>query len=173
MVSDLQALRDIGADRSEAAPDALADRLERLVARRLRAAMDADALGRAGIDGDEQRGLPLAGGAGRDIGPPHLIPARHGDRAVLGARPARRSRPLTRQQAMIAHHPQHPARAGADAGVTQPRPGLPGALAVERAGGQRRADAGGLDRVGRRPHGTGAPRRGIRPPRRRPAGASG
>src|SRR5436305_13019758 len=55
---------DILREPAEVAPHALAERLQGLGAVRVEGGVDADALGRAVIDGDEHRGLALAGDRG-------------------------------------------------------------------------------------------------------------
>ncbi len=69
-------------------PQPLAERLERLEARAGASRVDADALLRAVVDGDEDRGVALASGeAGGGVGSPQLVWAVGGDRAVVVPRP--------------------------------------------------------------------------------------
>src|SRR3712207_9550661 len=63
---------DVLGEAAEAAPHALADRLERLEAGGAEGGVDADALGRAVVDGDEHRGLALAQGHGLGHVGPHI-----------------------------------------------------------------------------------------------------
>jgi hypothetical protein len=78
--------------------------------------MNADALGRAVIDGDEHGSLPLARHDRGQVGAPHRIHPLGGDRAVMGPRAVRPAGTLVRQQAVLAPEPQDAAPAGADAG---------------------------------------------------------
>jgi hypothetical protein len=102
--------------------------------------MDADALGRTVVDGDEHRGLALTGHHGGQVGAPQEIDPLGGDRAVVGARAMRPAGTLVGQEAVLAHQPQDAAPAGADPGEAQPGPQLAIALAVERAVGQQLPD---------------------------------
>src|SRR4051794_40255475 len=106
---------------------------ERLEAVGAPAGMDADALGRAVVDGDEHRGPALAGHHRGQVGPPHQADPLGRDRAVVGPRAVSTPGTLVRQQAVLAREPQDAAPAGADAGEAQPRPQLTIALAVEGA----------------------------------------
>ena len=56
-----EAVRDALREGAEADADALADRLERLEARGVPRSVDTDALGRAVVHGDEDRGVAFAG----------------------------------------------------------------------------------------------------------------
>src|SRR4051812_36291802 len=87
-----------------------------------------------------QGSLTLAGHHRGQIAAPHRIDPIGGDRAVVGPRAARPAGTLVRQQAALAHEPQDPAPAGADAGEAQPRPQLAVALAMEGAVRQKLAD---------------------------------
>ena len=61
VVAQREAGCDAFGERAEAGADTLADRLEGLEAGRPARGVDADALGRAMVDGDEDRGLTLSG----------------------------------------------------------------------------------------------------------------
>ena len=83
--------------------DALADRLQRLVAGAVEGGVDADAFRRAVIDGDEDGDLAVLDGEGRGhVGSPHGVDGLRDDRAVVVARAAgaagagRRRRPFSR-----------------------------------------------------------------------------
>jgi hypothetical protein len=60
-------------DAAEALGDALPDRLQRLVAGGVQRGVDADALGRAVIDGDEDGGLAVFEGVGGRHVVPHMV----------------------------------------------------------------------------------------------------
>src|ERR687884_1803032 len=90
----------------EVTPDALADRLQRLEARRPGGGVDADAFGRAMVDGDEHGGLSLAGPGRGQIGAPPLVHPVGDDSAVVVAWPPRRADARGREQAVFAHQPQ-------------------------------------------------------------------
>jgi hypothetical protein len=94
----------------------LPDRLERLEAVGAAAGVNADALGRAVIHGEEHRGLALAGHDAGQVGAPHDIDPLGGDRAVVGARAVRPAGTPVGQEAVLAHQAQDAAAAGADAG---------------------------------------------------------
>src|SRR5688572_27614372 len=66
--------------------DGLLDRLEGLEAIGAAAGVNADALGRAVIDGDEHSGLALASHDRGQVGAPHQVDPLGGDRAVVGLR---------------------------------------------------------------------------------------
>src|SRR3954465_3458984 len=104
------------------------------------AGVDADALGRAMINGDEYRRLALAGHDRGQVAAPHHIDPLGGDPAVMGSRAMRAAGTLMGQEAVLAHQPQDAAPAGAEAGEAQPRPQLAVALAMERAARQKLAD---------------------------------
>ena len=70
VMAKLEADGDILGERAKALAHCLLDRLERLEAVGAPAGMDADALGRAVVDGDEYRGLALAGHHRGQVGPP-------------------------------------------------------------------------------------------------------
>ena len=73
VVADGQAAGGVLRERPEVAAHALADRLESLEACCPRRGVDPDAFGRAMVDGDEHRGLPLAGPGRGQVGAPHLV----------------------------------------------------------------------------------------------------
>src|SRR3954452_889352 len=133
VVAQPQAGGDVLGERAAALAHRLLDRLERLEAVGAPAGMDAVALGRAVVDGDEDRGLALAGHHRGQVGPPHHVDPLGRDRAVVGPRAVSTPGTLVRQQAVLAREPQDAAPAGADAGEAQPRPQLAVALAVEGA----------------------------------------
>src|SRR3954452_20012075 len=133
------------------------DRLERLEAVGAPAGMDADALGRAVVDGDEYRGLALAGHHRGQVGPPHHVDPLGRDRAVVGPRAVSTPGTLVRQQAVLAREPQDAAPAGADAGEAQPRPQLTIALTVEGAVLQQLPDLPDQGRVRHRADRPGPP----------------
>jgi hypothetical protein len=137
IVAQRQTVGHVLAEGAEALAHPLPDRLERLEAIPAAAGVEADALGRAVIDGDEHRGLALASHHRGQVGAPHKINAVGGDRAVVGARAARAASTLVRQQTMLARQPQDAAPAGTDAGGAQPCPYLPVALAMKWAGRQK------------------------------------
>src|SRR3954470_5023019 len=114
---------------------ALTHGLERLEAIGASAGVEADALGRAMIDGDDcsvavsaarvsslQGRLAFASDGAGQVGAPHDVDPLGGDPAVVGPRAMRAAGTLMGQQAMPAHEPQDAAPAGANAGQAQPRP---------------------------------------------------
>src|SRR4051794_37933300 len=132
VVAQPQAGGDVPAEGTVAPPDGLPDRLERLEAVRVAGSVDAQALGRAVVDGDEHRGLALAGHHRGHVGAPHGVDPLGRDRAPSwGLRAVRPPGALVGRQAVLAGEPQDAAAAGADARETQPRPELAVALAVE------------------------------------------
>src|SRR3954447_8051237 len=117
------------------------------------AGVEADALGRAMIDGDDcsvtvsaarvsslQGRLAFASDDAGQVGAPHDVDPLGGDPAVVGPRAMRAAGTLMGQQAMLAHQPQDAAPTGADAGEAQPRPQLAVAFAMKRTAGQELAD---------------------------------
>jgi hypothetical protein len=94
VVADGEAAGGVLLDAAEALGDALPDRLQRLVPGAVQGGVDADALGRAMVDGDEDRDLALLHReAGRHVGAPHRVDGLRDDRAVVAARAARTARP--------------------------------------------------------------------------------
>ena len=90
VVPKTQPAGDALANRAEAGADALADRLQGLKSGPALGRMQADALGRAVIDGHEDEGRALAHGhCGRHVRAPHHIGGRGGDRAVVRLRAVR------------------------------------------------------------------------------------
>jgi hypothetical protein len=76
----------------------LAERLERLEARRTSGGMDTQAFRRGVVDGGEDRGLALARYGGGQIGAPPQFDPRGADRAVVGCRAVPPADPARRQQ---------------------------------------------------------------------------
>src|SRR3954467_6149113 len=140
IVAEPQAGGDVLGEGAMASADGLPDRLQGLEPVGAAGGVDADALGRAVVDGDEHRGLTLAGHHRGQVGPPHQVDPLGRDRAVVGLRAARMTGTLVGEQAVLAREPQDAAAAGADAGEAQPRPQLAVALAVGGAGGQELPD---------------------------------
>jgi hypothetical protein len=133
VVAELKASGDVLGKATMALANGLLDRLEGLEAIGAAAGVNADALGRAVIDGDEHGSLALARHDRGQVGAPHRIHPLGDDRAVVGPRAVRSAGTLVRQQAVLAHEPQDAAPAGADAGEAQPGPQLAVALAMEGA----------------------------------------
>src|SRR3954471_21605556 len=127
-------------ERAEALAHRLRDRLERREPVGAAAGVDADALGRAMIDGDEPRRLALAGHDRGQIAAPHDVDPLGGDPAVMGSRAMRAAGTLMGQEAVLAHQPQDATPAGAEAGEAQPRPQLAVAFAMKRTAGQEPPD---------------------------------
>jgi hypothetical protein len=75
------------AERAEAVAHPLPDRFQRLEACAAPGSMDADALGGAMIDGNEDGDLTLAGPARGHVGAPHGIHPIRGNRAIMVGRP--------------------------------------------------------------------------------------
>src|SRR3954454_17816219 len=140
IVAELKAGGGALAEGAEALAHALTHGLERLEAIGASAGVEADALGRAMIDGDEYRRLAFASDDVGPVGAPYEIDPLGGDGAVVGSRAMRAAGTLIRQQAMPAHEPQDAAPTGADAGEAQPRPQLAMALAMEGAVRQKLSD---------------------------------
>src|SRR5918998_3974891 len=159
VMPDGEALSDVPGEATEVAPHALPDRLQRLEAVRVPGGMDADAVGRAVVDGDEPRRLTLAGDGRGQIGAPEGVYGLGDDGAVVGPRAAGRADPRGGEEAVLAHQPQHPALRGPNPGMAQPGPDLPVPLAAEGAGGEHGADRLRQRRIRHRPDRAGAPRR--------------
>src|SRR3954454_20928298 len=140
IVAEPEAGGDVLGEGAEALAHRLPDRLQGLEAVSVKAGVDADALGRAVVDGDEHRRLALAGHHRGQIGPPHQVDSPGRDRAVVGPRAVRPPGTLVRQQAVLAGEPEDAAAAGADAREAQHRPQLAVALAMEEAVRQKLAD---------------------------------
>ena len=124
IVADLQATGDTLGEGAAAGAHALTKGLERLEPIRLAGGMDAQAFGRAVVDGDEDRGLARAGRGRGQIGAPHLVHAFGPDRAVMGLRAMRSADPAGRQQVVRPHQAKHTPLGRADAGEAQPCPDL-------------------------------------------------
>ena len=78
------------ADPAEAFADTLADGLQGLDAGPALGGMQTDALGRAVVNGHEDKGRPLGDGhRGRHVGAPHHVRRLGGDRAVVRRRAMR------------------------------------------------------------------------------------
>ena len=128
-------------DTSEALDDALAHRLERLVPGAAQGGVDACALGRAVVDGDEHRDLTmLRGEGGGHVGAPHRVYGLGDDRAVVIVRAVGPAHPARRRQAVLVHQAAHPLLGRVQAGVAQPRPDLAVALSVKGAVGEHPPD---------------------------------
>jgi hypothetical protein len=131
---------------------ALPDRLQRLVARAVQGGMDADAFRRAIIDGDEDRDRAMLDGERRGhVGSPHGVDGLRDDCAVVVARTARSTHAGRGLQAVLPHQAAHPLLRGAQALVTQSRPDLPVALAMEGADDEHLPDRLDQRGVGHRP----------------------
>src|SRR4051794_2916512 len=91
VVADGQTAGHVLRECCEVTRDTLADWLQRLEARRTGGGVDADAFGRAVVDGDEHRGLPLAGPGRGQVGAPHLVHPVGDDGAVVVAWSPRRA----------------------------------------------------------------------------------
>jgi hypothetical protein len=87
---------DLAVEPAEALPHALADRLQSLKAGGAATGMNADALGRAVVDGNEHRRLALAGHDRGQVRTPHHVDPLGDDRAVVAPGPAGRAWPLMR-----------------------------------------------------------------------------
>src|SRR5918998_4726412 len=161
VMPDGEALSDVPGEATEVAPHALPDRLQRLEAVRVPGGMDADAVDRAVVDGDEHRRLTLAGDGRGRIGAPEGVHGLGDDGAVVGPRAAGRADPRGGEQAVRAHQPQHPALGGAHPGMAQPGPDLAVALAMERTGGEHGADRLDQRRIRHGSDRTRAPRRRL------------
>src|SRR5436305_909978 len=133
VVAQPQAGSDALGEAAMASADGLPDRLQGLEPAGAAGGVDADALGRAVVDGHEHRGLTLAGHHRGQVGPPHHVDPLGRDRAVVRLWPAGPPGALRCQQAVRPHEPQDAASAGADVGEAQPGPELAVTLAVEGA----------------------------------------
>src|SRR5919205_2006056 len=81
-----EARGDTLGEAAEVTPYPLPDRLERLEAGGALGRMDADALGRAVVDGDKDRDLAFARDRGGQISAPHRVHRLRDDGAVVTAR---------------------------------------------------------------------------------------
>src|SRR5919205_505673 len=124
IVSQSQPSGDLFAVGPEVGADALPQRLQGIEARAATGRMDAHALRREVVHRDEDRGGAFVRPAGGRIGAPHRIGPVRNDGAVvcLGAMGLPDSG--GRQQPRFPHQPQHPALAGANLSLAQPRPYL-------------------------------------------------
>src|SRR4051812_49713100 len=132
VVADREAAGDLLREAAEVPPHPLAERVERLEPVGTVAGVDADAPGRAVVDGDEDRGLTLAGGRGGQVGAPHHVDRLGDDRAVVAAR---RAGPRRGEQVGLPHQPRHAPPRGAGTAVAQAGPDLAVALAAGGAPG--------------------------------------
>src|SRR4051812_2668240 len=102
VVAEPQPGGDVPAEGTVAPTDSLLDRLESLKAVRAAAGMNAKALGRTVVDGDEHRRLSLAGHYRGHVGPPHGVDPLGRDRAVVSFWAVWTSGSLMSQQAVLA-----------------------------------------------------------------------
>src|SRR5579871_3055056 len=103
----------------------LTDRLESLEARAALRGVDADALGRAVVDGSEDGDVALGERVrGRRVCPPHLVGALGRDRPVVGTGPEDATSPGRRQESVFAHEPQHALLGGTNALRAESSPGF-------------------------------------------------
>ena len=142
---------------AEVAPHPLPDWFQRLEAGGPACGVDADTLSRAVIDGHEHRDLSLTSEGRGQVGAPHRVHRLRDDGAVVVARASGRADPRGREEAVLAHEPQHPAFRCAKARDAQPGPDLPVSLAVKGAGGQDGADCVDQGRIRHRPDRTRTP----------------
>ncbi len=106
------------ADAPEAFADALADRLQGLEAGPALGGMKTDALGRAVVNGHEDKGWPLGDGhRGRHVRTPHYVGRLSGDGPVVRLRPVRVTRALRGLEVVL---PQPPQREQTGVRVTPP-----------------------------------------------------
>src|ERR671938_1751331 len=124
----------------------LPDRLQRPEAGGALRRMDADAFGRAVVDGDKDRDLALAREGRGQVGAPECVHRLGDDGAVVTARASRRADAGWREQMVLAHEAQHAPFRGPNASHAQPGPDLPVSLAMEGAG--REDPSKGLQEVG-------------------------
>ena len=95
------------ADAPEAFADALADRLQGLEAGPALGGMKTDALGRAVVNGHEDKGWPLGDGhRGRHVRTPHYVGRLSGDGPVVRLRPVRVTRALRGLEVVLPHQPR-------------------------------------------------------------------
>src|SRR5690242_8770278 len=93
VVPDGESAGDVLGEAAEMLAHALADRFERLEAGGARCGVDADALDRAMVDGDEHRRRTLAGDGRSQVRTPHRVDRLRDDGPVVAARATRRSDP--------------------------------------------------------------------------------
>ena len=109
VMADGQASGHVRADRPEAFPHALADRLKRLEARAPRGGMDANAACRAMIDRDKDSDsdlTPCSQKRGGHICAPHLVDTVRDDGPVMGAGTVCWPSAGLRTQPVLAHEPR-------------------------------------------------------------------
>jgi hypothetical protein len=121
-LTQLQSTRHAGRDGSEAPMHTLAHRLQRLEPIGRTCGMNADDFRIGVFHGNEDMGAAFPNGDRlRHVRSPHFIDLVGDDRPIvrlgLGA-----SNTMRCEQAVLAHHPSHPAGAGANASKAQPRP---------------------------------------------------
>src|SRR5690242_10816208 len=85
IVSNREAVRDVGREAAEVTAHALADRFQSLEACGSRMGMNADALGGTMIHRDEYRRQPFTGEGGGKVGDPHGVNGVRNDGAVMAA----------------------------------------------------------------------------------------
>ena len=126
VVPKTQPAGDALANRAEAGADALADRLQGLKSGPALGRMQADALGRAVIDGHEDEGRALAHGhCGRHVRAPHHIGGRGGDRAVVRLRAVRVAHAVRGLEVVLPTAVSIPATRSCQTTSSSRRPGRP------------------------------------------------
>ena len=134
------------ADAPEAFADALPDRLQGLEAGPALGGMKTDALGRAVVNGHEDKGWPLGDGhRGRHVRPPHHVGRLRGDGPVVRLRPVRVPRALRGLEVVLPHQPPHPLLRGAPPLNPQLHPHFSVALAMKRRGFEHPTNVGHQD----------------------------
>ena len=125
---------------------ALADRLQGLEAGPALGGMKTDALGRAVVNGHEDKGWPLGDGhRGRHVRTPHYVGRLSGDGPVVRLRPVRVTRALRGLEVVLPHQPPHPLLRGAPPLNPQLRPHFSVALAMKRRGFEHPTNVGHQD----------------------------
>src|SRR5919202_6228700 len=137
----------------------LPDRLQRLEAGGALRRVNADALGRAMVDGDKDRDLAFARDRAGQVGAPHRVHRLRDDGAVVTARAPGCTDTGRGEQIVLAHEAQHPTTGRAKARHAQPSPDFPVTLAMKGAGGQDRADPLNERSIRHRPDRTRTPGR--------------
>ena len=108
--------------------------------------MQTDALGRAVINGHEDKGRPLRDGhRGRHVRTPHHVGRLSGDGPVVRLRPVRVTRTGRGLEVVCAHQPPHPLLRGAPPLDPQRRPHLSVALAMKRRSFEHPTNVGHQD----------------------------
>src|SRR6476659_1812789 len=103
IVSNREAVRDVGREAAEVSAHALADRLQSLEACGSRMGVNADALSGTMIHRDKYRRWPFTGKGGGKVGAPHGVDGVRNDGAIVAAWAARRADPARCQQVVLAH----------------------------------------------------------------------